>query len=87
VSKSLGHGYIDGVSRDVKDLIREAAALPESDRAMLAGAMIESLDPSPTPAVKAAWSREIERRVREIENGAVELVDWETVRNDLFSDE
>jgi hypothetical protein len=49
--------------------------------------MIESLDPKPTPEVKAAWSREIARRVREIDSGAVELVDWEDVRAELFADE
>jgi putative addiction module component (TIGR02574 family) len=75
------------MSKKVGDIIREAAALSESDRATLAGAMIESLDPAPTPAVKAAWSREIERRVREIENGTVELVDWAVVRDELFADE
>ena len=75
------------MARDVKELIREAAKLPESDRATLAGAMLESLDPPPTPEVKAAWSKEIERRIREIDEGTVELVDWEDVRAELFADE
>lgn len=75
------------MARDLHELIREAAELPESDRATLAGAMIESLDPKPTPAVKAAWSREIERRVREIDEGSVELIDWEEVRAELLADE
>ena len=75
------------MARDVKELIREAAELPESDRATLAGAMLESLDPRPTPEVKAAWSREIARRVGEIEDGTVELLEWEDVRAELFSDE
>jgi len=48
--------------------------------------MIESLDPRPTPEVKAAWSREIERRGREIDDGTVELLDWEDVRAELFAD-
>jgi putative addiction module component (TIGR02574 family) len=48
---------------------------------------IDSLDPKPTPAVKAAWSREIERRVREIDEGTVDLLDWEDVRAELFADE
>ena len=64
-----------------------AAALSESDRATLAGVMIESLDPKPTPEVKSAWSREIERRVREIDEGTVELIDWDEIRADLFADE
>ena len=75
------------MSRDLKELIREAAELPEEDRAMLAGAMIESLDPRPTAEVRAAWSREIERRVREVEEGTVELADWAEVRAELFADE
>jgi len=75
------------MARDLKELIREAAELTESDRATLAGVMIESLDPSPTPEVKTAWSREIERRVREIDAGTVELLDWEDVRVELFADE
>ena len=75
------------MARKVQELIREAAKLPESDRAALAGAMLESLEPAPTPAVKAAWSSEIERRVREIDSGAVELIDWEDVRAELFADD
>jgi len=75
------------MSRNLKELILEATTLPESDRATLAGVLIESLDPKPTPEVKAAWSREIERRVREIDDGSAELVDWEEVRAELFADE
>jgi putative addiction module component (TIGR02574 family) len=75
------------MARDLKELIREAVELTESDRATLAGVMIESLDPKPTPEVKAAWSKEIERRIREIDEGTVELLDWEDVRTELFADE
>jgi putative addiction module component (TIGR02574 family) len=75
------------MARDLKELIREATELPDSDRATLAGAMIESLEPRPTPEIKAAWSREIERRVREIDNQSVELITWEEVRAELFADE
>jgi hypothetical protein len=46
--------------------------------------MPESLD-LPTPEVRAAWSKEIERRVREIDDGTVELLDWEDVRAELFA--
>ena len=60
--------------------------LLEPDRATLAGVMIESLDPAPAPEVKAAWSREIERRVREIDDGTVELIDWEEIRDELFAE-
>jgi putative addiction module component (TIGR02574 family) len=75
------------MTRDLKELIREAAELPESDRATLAGAMLESLEPRPTAEVKAAWSREIARRVREVDDRTVELLEWEDVRAELFADE
>jgi len=72
------------MARNLKELFREASTLPENDRATLAGLLLETLDPQPTPEVKAAWSREIKRRVREIDEGSVELVDWEEVRAKLF---
>ena len=75
------------MARDLKELTRDAVELPESDRATLAGVMLESLDPKPTPEVKSAWSREIERRVREIDEGTVELIDWDEIRAELFADE
>jgi len=34
--------------------------------------------------IEAAWSKEIERRVAEIDAGTVELVSWEEVRDELF---
>ena len=75
------------MARDLKKIFQEAAELAENDRATLAGLLLESLEPEPTPAVKAAWSREIQRRVREIEDGSVDLISWEDVRAELFGDE
>jgi putative addiction module component, TIGR02574 family len=75
------------MARDLKQIFQEAAELPENDRATLAGLLFESLHPKPTAAVKAAWSREIERRVKEIDDGSVELVSWDEVRAELFGDE
>ena len=37
-----------------------------------------------TSNIDAAWSKEIERRVAEIDAGTVELVPWEEVREELF---
>jgi len=36
--------------------------------------------------VEAAWSAEIERRLVEIDAGAVELIPWEDVRSELFDE-
>jgi putative addiction module component (TIGR02574 family) len=35
--------------------------------------------------IEAAWSKEIERRLAEIDAGAVKLTPWEDVRAELFA--
>ena len=73
-----------GMARDVKELFREAAELPERDRAVLPGLLIETLDPAPEQDVERAWSDEIARRVAELDAGTVETIPWEQVREELF---
>src|SRR5438045_2341207 len=51
------------MARNLNELFREAAELPERDRATLAGLLIETLDPGTEPDVEAAWSQEVARRV------------------------
>lgn len=72
------------MARSLTELFREASELREEDRAMLAGLLIESLDPAPESDVEAAWEVEIQRRVGEIEAGTAELIPWEVVREELF---
>jgi putative addiction module component (TIGR02574 family) len=67
-----------------KDLFREATELTDADRAELAALLLESLEGEPDEDVEAAWAEEIERRVRQIENGEVETIPWEEVRAKLF---
>jgi putative addiction module component (TIGR02574 family) len=67
-----------------EQLLKQALSLGESDRASLAGALIESLDSSSDADAVAAWDAEIERRVRELESGSVETVPWSEVRQRLF---
>jgi putative addiction module component (TIGR02574 family) len=72
------------MARDLKEVFREAFDLNESDRATLAGLLIESLDPPPEPDVEEAWAVEAERRWREIESGVADTIPWEEVRAKLF---
>ena len=44
-------------------------------------------DSEPIVEIRQAWSREIERRVREVDEGTVELIDWEEIRAELFGDD
>lgn len=62
------------------------AALPEmwrsheNDRARLAGLLIESLQSERETGVEAAWLDEVQRRLRELDSGAVKTVPWERLR-------
>jgi putative addiction module component (TIGR02574 family) len=35
--------------------------------------------------IEATWSKEIERRLAEIDAGSVELIPWDDVRDELFA--
>jgi putative addiction module component (TIGR02574 family) len=72
------------MSTPVIDLFRRASDLPESDRALLAGLLIESLEAEPDEEVEEAWLAEVERRVAELESGSVQTVPWEEVKARLM---
>jgi len=72
------------MTRELKELFQKAAQLPERDRATLAGLLIESLEPVPDADAEAAWSKEIARRMAELDAGTVETIPWEEVRAELF---
>ena len=72
------------MSRTFTDVWKEASELSEKDRADLAGLLIESLEGAPDPEVEAAWALEIEKRVAELDAGAVKSIPWEQVRQRLL---
>ncbi len=58
------------------DAVRvDALALPELDRAELARELVASLDGPGDADLARAWDVEICRRINEIENGTVQLLD------------
>ena len=72
------------MSTHVTELFAKASALSDKDRATLAGLLIESLESEVDPDVEEAWRVEIERRLAELDSGAVETVPWEVVRAKLL---
>jgi putative addiction module component (TIGR02574 family) len=67
---------------------QEALRLPPKDRARLAGELIHSLDEVPEAdrlAVDTAWRAEVERRVRDMREGRVEMLDGDKVMQELRS--
>lgn len=73
------------MSRNIEELFREAAELPETERAELAALLLESIEGEPDEGVEAAWAEEVERRVRQIDAGEVETIPWEEVRAKLYA--
>lgn len=65
---------------DVRDLLQRALDLPPEARAALAGSLLESLDSKVDADAEAAWSVEIERRIREIDEGTAKLEPWPEAR-------
>ncbi|MBN1444286.1 MAG: addiction module protein [Planctomycetes bacterium] len=59
-------------------LLHAALELPLKERARLAQDLLRSLDGPVDPGAEAAWTAEIERRARELDEGSVEPVDWKS---------
>jgi len=55
----------------VERVFQEAIKLSKRDRGDLAARPIDSLDPGQDSNIEAAWAKEIERRLHEIDQGKV----------------
>ena len=70
------------MTHEANELLQKALALPESERAEMAGTLIDSLDPTIDENLEQAWQQEIARRMTELESGKVKAISWDTVRKD-----
>lgn len=61
------------------DLRDAALSLSRQERARLAHELLASLDGRVDDDVDEAWARAVERRVEEVRDGSVELVDGDDV--------
>ena len=64
-------------------LLESALGLPSSDRARIAAELIASLDGPAEVGVEAAWLTEIDRRVAEVSEGKVQLLDRDAVSSEI----
>lgn len=70
--------------RDAAEILKEALALPARDREALAESLFASLDGHLDEDAESAWAAEIDRRVAELDAGAVSTIPWPEVRRRLF---
>jgi putative addiction module component (TIGR02574 family) len=67
--------------RRVEALLKEALTLPDDERAEIAGALLESLEPAPEIDVETAWRQEVAARVAALEAGSVTTTPWGEIRD------
>lgn len=75
-----------GVFMSTEELRDAALTLPRKERAKLAHDLLLSLDDPADMEVsdtEADWTREVERRARELADGTVEPVDWDVAREQI----
>jgi putative addiction module component (TIGR02574 family) len=72
------------MARSARELFEEAMRLDSQERATLMRLLIETLDAESEEGVEDAWRVEIERRMAELDCGAVEAVSWEELRARLY---
>jgi putative addiction module component (TIGR02574 family) len=71
------------MAASVKKLLQAARDLSEADRVRLAEQLLASVDDGPPAEIAAAWTAEIERRARELDEGTVRPVPWTEVKASL----
>ena len=72
------------MTRAAQAVLRDALALPEPDRAEVAGTLLDSLEPAAEAGVEQAWREEVAARVAALDAGEIETVAWEDVRDRLL---
>lgn len=68
------------MTQEARELLQKALALPDNERAELAGNLISSLDATVDPDVDAAWQAEVMRRLHEVQSGKAGTIPWEEVQ-------
>jgi putative addiction module component (TIGR02574 family) len=68
------------MERHAAEVLSDALALPAEARAALIDSLVDSLHQAIDEGAEEAWKEEIDRRLQQIDGGAVELVSWEAAR-------
>lgn len=67
-------------------LLKDAMNLPPADRADIASCLYGSLNGDFADKLHPAWDKEIERRIREVEEGKVKAVPMKRAIRQIFAD-
>lgn len=70
---------------DTAALLRQALALPDGEREDLAMELLASLPESVDDGLSDEWIGEVERRIEQVESGAVVCEEWDAVEQRLLA--
>jgi putative addiction module component (TIGR02574 family) len=68
------------MKQNIAEILKEALKLPQEARAALAGTLIDSLDETVDRDAESEWEAEIVKRLKEIDEGKVNLIPWVEAR-------
>ena len=68
------------MKQNIAEILKEALKLPPEARAALAGTLLDSLDETVDRDAESAWEAEIVMRLKEIDEGKVNLITWAEAR-------
>ena len=61
-------------------ILDKALKLPEEERAFISEKLYQSLHLQIDDEIETVWKEEIDKRLEEIENGRVKLINWDDVK-------
>ena len=68
------------MKQNIAEILKEALKLPPEARAALAGTLLDSLDENVDRDAESTWEAEIVMRLKEIDEGKVNLIPWAEAR-------
>lgn len=63
---------------------RDALRLSQDERELLALDLAMSMEKQ--PGYDEAWAKELERRLKEVDEGKADLIDWDKAELEIFDD-
>lgn len=73
------------MERKTEAVLKNALTLPETVRAEVAGALLDSLEPVEDGDIESAWRQEVAARVSALDAGEGEAIPGSEVRNRLVA--
>lgn len=70
---------------DFAAILTAAQQLPTADRLKLIDALWDTVPPDSEPAFSDEWTKEIERRIGEVDAGQVTTIPWSTIRDESLA--